>query len=654
MGASWPGEGADGLIRVWDLENQSEAWVGFTNGGSTMNTLDFSPDGKVLATGDAAGDILLWDSAEGVKVRNFPSNLSQVLDIKFSPDGSTLAYSGIKLGAQPNIWIKEIETGSTRNLRTRDQAFDVYAIAWSPDGQLIATGGVDRVLRIWSVSSGSAVQEIEDVYRGPIRALAFSPNGKWLATGAEDNESGKKEISLLLWDTSVWQDEPPVILAGTGSDVTSLAFSPDGQLLASGANDGSSALWDIRRQELFERLPGPLSTVTGMSFAQFGDKLLVASGSLDRSLLVSNLQAEELLGENLLVGIGEISALAYSGDASFWMLRSGEAGLALSEVDETGGAETDLTEGNPAMDEIASLTSLNQDRTKLAVAGRDGGLEIWNLSDRQTMTVDLPSASIEVYEQDAETPTETLEQPVTIDSLTMNPAGDVVAAGVCDQIRRTRLAQSFSQGLEATDLCLRELIYLWDANSGAQVGDPILTGQTNRITSLAFNPVDATLLAVGYASASIEFWDTASGLQRGIPLVGLGGSVSSLAFSANGDMLASGSTNNLIALWIVSPPQQIGGPLSGSDGGVTSLAFRPDGAVLVSGSDRGSVFRWDLNAWIDLACQFSGRNLSQSGMGPLLPRRRLQGHLPRFSCWRSAAGAHGDSHPMTTPSGGLQ
>ena len=602
--------GGDGLIRMWDLDEQVESWMGFTSQGATVNTLDFSPDGVFLASGDALGEILLWDSQSGEKVRNFPSNLSQVLDLKFSPDGKTLAYSGVNQGGQPNIWIKEIETGSTRNLRTRDQAFDVYSVAWSPDGRLIATGGVDRVLRIWDVSSGSAVLEIEDVYRGPIRDLAFSPNGEWLATGAEDNEGAKKEMALILWDTAVWQDEPPVILPGTGSDVTSLAFSPDGQFLATGANDGSSALWDVRRRELYEMLPGPFSTVTGLAFAQFGENLLLASGSLDRSLLVSNLKAQESLGETLLEGLGEVAELVPSGDSSFWLLRNQAGDLTLSEVDGMNGSETDLSEGNPALDENARLVKLSPDRTKLAVVDGEGGATIWDLVTRQEVALDIPSAMIEVFAEGGETPLETIEQPVQIDSLSFDPVGEVLAAGVCDRIRRTEIANVVAQRLPFSDLCLRNSIYLWEVGSGELLGDPIVTGQTSGILSLAFSPQDSDLLAVGFGGATIELWDTAQGVPKGIPWIGQGGPISSLAFSADGEMLASGSTNNLIALWIVSPPQQIGGPLTGSDGAVTGLAFSPDGSVLVSGSDRGTLTRWDLNAWIDQACLFSGRNLN--------------------------------------------
>ncbi len=86
--------GADGLFKVWDLENQEYAWRNITTPGQIVTAMTYSPDGKTIVTGDTSGALDFWDSESGLKVRSLPSNISEIYDLAFSPDGTTLAYSG--------------------------------------------------------------------------------------------------------------------------------------------------------------------------------------------------------------------------------------------------------------------------------------------------------------------------------------------------------------------------------------------------------------------------------------------------------------------------------------------------------------------------------------------------------------------------------
>jgi len=97
-----------------------------------------------------------------------------------------------------------------------------------------------------------------------------------------------------------------------------------------------------------------------------------------------------------------------------------------------------------------------------------------------------------------------------------------------------------------------------------------------------------------------------------LPLIGLGGPVTSLAYHTDGDILASGGENNLIALWNLSPPQLIGDPIAGSDAGVTGLSFSTDNSTLYSASNKGTVYRWNLVEWQSIACELAKRNLTET------------------------------------------
>jgi WD40 repeat protein len=110
----------------------------------------------------------------------------------------------------------------------------VYAVAFSPDGKWIATGGEEAVIRISDAGSGELVHQLTG-HTQPVASLRFSPDSKWLASGGVD-------AAVHLWEAGTWKEH--ATLAGHGSTVTALAFSPDGKWLASGSLDTSVRLWD--------------------------------------------------------------------------------------------------------------------------------------------------------------------------------------------------------------------------------------------------------------------------------------------------------------------------------------------------------------------------------------------------------------------------
>ena len=107
-------------------------------------------------------------------------------------------------------------------------------------------------------------------------------------------------------------------------------------------------------------------------------------------------------------------------------------------------------------------------------------------------------------------------------------------------------------------------------------------------------------------------YDIKAGQPLGLPLIGLGGPVTSLSFSPDGSQLASGSSKSLLALWNVDSAQLIGDPIAGMKSAITALAFSPDGKTLISGTDEGELAWWHQSDWLDLACKYALRNLSQA------------------------------------------
>jgi WD40 repeat protein len=277
------------------------------------------------------------------------------------------------------------------------------------------------------------------------------------------------------------------------------------------------------------------------------------------------------------------------------------------------GAQTVLLGGDDsgAVSQAATFTpqssvyALSIDGKSFAVLvadKREAHIEIWSVGGgRSLLSIPAPVGNVISTKErsDATTITETLTTSLgTVKSLAFSPDGSTLAAGVC--LDRE----------EALSLCTQNEIHLWQVASGKPLAQ-LPAKHSNAILSLAYS-ADGRLLASGGGDAAIYLYDIEAAQPLGLPLVGLGGPVTSLAFSPDGSQLASGSSKSLLALWNVDSAQLIGDPIAGMKSGITALAFSLDGKTLVSGTDEGELAWWRQSDWLDLACKYTQRNLSQA------------------------------------------
>ena len=609
--------GPQGLIRVWDFKLQKVIWE-YTS-GIQFNALVFSPDGKFLASADDTGEIVFWDPESGKRVRIIHPQITTISALAFSPDGTRLAFGGTAPSNDINLFVMKLDNGYFTGFTMRPIKVDVLSLAWSPDSRLLATGTRERVLRIWDVASGQELHRFE-TYDGPIKSLAFSPNGQWLATGAND-EVAPFDKNILMWDISLC-DRPqnnasqgnvknpwdlpecrlqiPIAFAGQEANVTSIAFSPDGSILATGDENGTTALWDVRyREQLNQKPPKATGIISGITFSQVEENLLLAVGSLDRTISLSNLRATDsfISSDKTVKGaVGGVAfatadaTLALGGDNTQTVLWGGNASGEINQV-ATFAPKSSLY----------ALSGNGKSFAALLEDGKEGHIEVWGTEGNNSLlSIPAPPGTSITSNStpDGKTITETLTTSLgTVRSLAFSPDGQTLAGGIC--LERN----------EELHLCTNNVIYLWKAASGDLV-TKLPSKHTSAILSLAFN-ADGSILASGGGDAAIYLYDLKTGKPRGLPLIGQGGPVTSLAFSPAGAWLASGSSNSLLALWNVDLAQLIGDPIAGMKSIITAIAFSPDGKVLLSGSDEGEVAWWHLDAWLDLACKYSQRNLSQ-------------------------------------------
>jgi len=163
-----------------------------------VNSVAFSADGKLLASGSRDNNIKLWDAATGREIRTLQGHSSYVLSVAFSADGKLLASGS----GDNTITLWEVATG--REIRTlKGHSSVVNSVAFSADGKLLASGSYDKTITLWEVATGKAIRTLQG-HRGNVYSVAFSADGKLLASGSWDgstrlwNVQTGKEIALCV------------------------------------------------------------------------------------------------------------------------------------------------------------------------------------------------------------------------------------------------------------------------------------------------------------------------------------------------------------------------------------------------------------------------------------------------------------------------
>lgn len=245
----------DGTVRLWQVADGSQEGIlaGYLD---WVEEIAFSPDGRTLAAAVLDNTVWLWRVKDGVLLRNL-RHPNPVRSIAFSPDGTILAS-----GSQREVRLWRMVDGTLLQILDGPPS-SVDCMAFSRDGTLLALGSgySPAIVQIWQVSDGTLLHTLKG-HTHYVKSVAFSPSGNMLASGSQDG-------TVRLWQVA--DGELLRILEGGES----LAFSPDGSLLAVGAGDGTVRLWRASDGELLRTLQGQTSWVSSVSFSPNGQVLAV-------------------------------------------------------------------------------------------------------------------------------------------------------------------------------------------------------------------------------------------------------------------------------------------------------------------------------------------------------------------------------------------
>jgi len=254
----------DHTVKIWDISS-GQCLETFPVDHQWVRAVVFRPDGKILVSSGDEHTMKIWDIASGQCLQTYDRD-GQVWSAAFSPNGKLLA--SISQNPRKKIWTAKIwNVDSSHCLQTlQEYKRWMASVAFSPNSQILASGGANQTVKMWDVASGQCLQTLQGHERWIIRSVAFSPDGKILASGSEDR-------TVKMWD--VGSSQCLKTLQGHERWIRSVAFSPSSQILASGSADGMIKIWDVATGECLRtiRIPRPyegmkIAGATGLTKAQ--------------------------------------------------------------------------------------------------------------------------------------------------------------------------------------------------------------------------------------------------------------------------------------------------------------------------------------------------------------------------------------------------
>jgi WD40 repeat protein/tRNA A-37 threonylcarbamoyl transferase component Bud32 len=268
--------GFDGSARVWEAHTGRPVTDPLRHQAPLLSAA-FGPDGKTVLTGSVDRTACLWNAETG-KLLHVLDHQGGVTHVAYSPNGQLLATAG-DLGVR--LW--NAATGkAVGNPLPHGRA--ALQITFSPDGNLLLTAGYDHNAYLWAVSDGKLKCTLVG-HQGPVHGVAFDFDGKRILTGSFDH-------TARLWDTATGQPIGQVM--HHDDKVRIVAFNPDGHSVLTGSDDDTVRLWDVATGQLKEQVLQHQGKIHSAAFNP--DGRIVLSGSSDRTARLWDVATGEEIG----------------------------------------------------------------------------------------------------------------------------------------------------------------------------------------------------------------------------------------------------------------------------------------------------------------------------------------------------------------------
>ncbi len=565
------------------LRNQFEGTSGY-GAGNVINLLNqYNSD---LSNWDFS-ELAVWQAyLQGVKLHQvnfansnlsksvFSETLGNVWSVAFSPNGTLLAASDT--AGEIHIWRVSDPQGNL--LQNRQKLITchghhhwVCSIAFSPDGKTLVSGSGDKTVKLWDVATGHCWQTLEG-HTDWVISVAFSPTRPIVASSSSDR-------TIRLWN--IHTGDCLQTLKGHEHWVCGIAFSPNGETLVSASDDRTLKLWNTQTGECYRTLIGHSSVVRGVTISANGS--LIASGSEDQTIKLWDATTGECL-KTLVGHTGEVRSLTVQADGKTLASSSFDRTLKLWDI-ATGKCLKTLQGHTEAVRSVA----FSPNASLLASGSADQSIRLWNYQSGECLK------TLQGYTN-------------FVLSVAFSPDGGAiastsanhtvklwdVASGECLKILRGHTnwvwSVAFSpDGQSLASGSFDQTIRLWSRQTGQCL--KILRGHTNWVWSVAMSP-DGILLASGSSDQTIRLWHTQTG--DCLKVLATPSRIWTVTFSSDGQQLVSGDEDHAIQLWDVHKGQCLK-TLNGHQARICSVKFSADQQTLVSSSDDHTIRVWDVN-----------------------------------------------------------
>lgn len=514
----------------------------------------------------------LQQAVYGVKERNrLEGHGAEVWSVNFSPDGELIVSGGNDNKVQ--LWNRNGKKRATfvdPSLPDDDgisHAQEVTSVSFSPNSQLIASASRDRTVKLWH-RDGTLLHTLTG-HQNSVYSVSFSPDGKLVASASHDK-------TIKLWRTS---DGSLVnTLVGHGESVNWVTFSPDGAFIASASDDKTVKLWR-RDGTLARTFPPHEDWVTVVVFSPDGTHLV--SAGVDRTIRVTPLNGTG--AKSWKAHEDMVFSLSFSPDGEFFASASDDNTIKLWKLD---GTLVKTLQGHSGR---VTTVNFSPDGTTLASASFDKTVRLWRLKDKDRFLKMLAGQA---------------GHQSRVTSVSFSPDGESIASGSWDNT-----------------------VKLWHPD-GTGDAEEVMTlsgpdGHTGRVFRVSFSPVDP-LIASASQDCTVKIWSSRDGrLLKTLVDPSLGDAVASedcgslqshsdriyaVSFSPDGQYIASGSRDRMVKIWRLDGT--LVKTLEGHGDRVNSVAFSPRGNLLASASDDRTVKLWSLDG--RLLQTLAGSNPHQS------------------------------------------
>jgi len=567
----------------------------------------FSPNGEHVAV--AGSSLFLLDaSTAGPICTLVPPNGSQPCSVEYSPHGRFLA-SGNRDGS---VCVWNAGTGAlewagyfTRQFTGFDNS--VVALEWSGDGTMLAAGSYDGTVTVWRTSNWERVCRWTLATRGGVETLAFSPSSRQLACGSSGGsvEFRDPEDGTLTQSVDVG--------ANYAESVTRIEYTESGEKLVIGLKDGRVSTLGSQTLDLSQVGAARDSAVVGISSAQAGSRFAVCY--LDGFIAIHDSATNEIRASLDVSDLGIALGVAFSLDGSrLAVLHRG----AVSVWDPSTGEE--LCSWESGAGSYVEKVAFNSEGSLLAVwtspyhGTREGHAidifetDTWTLRSSIPVTdwvrclvfspidgslaLSLADGMLRFFNPDTGETTHSplaLEDPLLpVSEIAFSPDGQLLAMVSGDHT-----------------------LQIWDLSAGELLSSMEVSGEHGEIRCLMFGR-HSLMLASGMQDGTVLVWDPSETVPvKELKMPGNPGAVLALAVSPDGELLAAGSDQG-IDVWMLESGEFLTSRPTSFGPRVLSLVFSNDGSLLFVGSGFGGVQVWDALEWYCTRTLFKGEEYAQA------------------------------------------